>query len=543
MKKIFERLEGIPATFTTGFFAFASLIVIKAFLENFANGSIDGFFTADINLLLHYFVWFSGSFLTLTLLVYLVTKRDILKISKYMLAVHVLIWVTAIIDMAAYRGEHKLSYIYLGVGDLLKNVFTAGINYGGVGLGQMIIIPTIAAITGLYVYYCTRKYARSILGACLIYFGIFAWGAFPSLFRIGYNLFHGRFLANEPAREVGRFFLLSGENSALSFNIVQPQTVQLGTRLQELVQVNLFSQLFFAAVVILFAVWAYLASREKFVLVVGNIRFFGIIHYYLNFLIGLLLAATSPLLNVNWATWLSGAIVAFAYYAAYMYALGVNDISDLQTDKVSNSNRPLPRGKLSNEDLKEFNFAFLILALVAAYLSGIVIFYAVLVAVMASYVYSVQPLRLKRVPFVSTFLIGLASLTAVLSGFYFLHFTKAISSFPLSFAAAILMFHTLWGAVKDLKDREGDRADKVITFANLFSEKGSRLAVSALAVLGYLSVPLVLGIPALIFVSIAAAAVTAWMIFKNRLQNNYPLFFVYYLYTASVIIIVGVVLS
>ncbi|MGE5393048.1 MAG: UbiA family prenyltransferase [Candidatus Saccharibacteria bacterium] len=539
IKRLFSAMEDMPLSFRSGFFAFLGIVVIKAILENFANGSIGGFFTADFDSLLHYLIWFSGSYLSLVLVVYWVSGQDLKKITRFLLALHVLIWITALIDLVAFRGEgHKLSYIYLGVSDLLRNLVTVGLHYGGVGLGQMIIIPLFVLIIALYVYLKTGRLIRALFAGVFSYLMIFAWGAFPSLFKFGYDLLHGHPAFAEASRSVSTFFILSGENSILSFSLPQPQTLLLGTRLQEVVQTGLFSQLFFVAAAVVFGLWAYSMNKERFRLVVGNIRFFGIIHYYLNLLIGLLLATKSPLLNLNWTTWLSGLVLFFSYYAAYMYALGVNDIEDLAIDRVSNSERPLARGRLTEEGLSDFNFGFLVLALTGSYLAGPVVFYAVLVALMASYIYSAPPLRLKRVPFLSTFLIALASLSAVIAGFYFLNFSKAITSLPTVFVFVILIFHVLWGSVKDLKDREGDRADGILTVANLFPERASAWAVAVLAAAGYLAVPLILGVPALVLVSIAAALLSVYLILTSR-RSHYPLFLVYYLYTGAVMVILS----
>ncbi|MGE5298350.1 MAG: UbiA family prenyltransferase [Acidobacteriaceae bacterium] len=522
------RLEQTPMTFIGGVAAFAGIILVKAVLENFANGTITGIVTADLSDLVHYFLWFAGSYLSLVLVTYLFTRQPIAKISAFLLFVHLLIWLTAIIDLVIFQGNaHKLSYIYLGPKDLVSNWLALGSRYSGVGLGQMIIIPAVVVSSMAYCLIKTKALFKTIFVGLFSYTAIFLWGAFPSVAKIILDLLHGKFFLNATNDSVVKFFAESTNNSVLLRNLPSPNLGTLGINPQISIQINLLSELFFVAVAIQLLLWAYFRNKQQFKAVIGNVRFFGITHYYLSIGIGLALAIASPLLVHNWIFWLNLILLFLSFYFAYMFAMGTNDIADLEIDKVTNSDRPLTLNKISKEDLSGFNFAFLILALLAGFLSGPVTFYLVLIAIAISYIYSVNPLRLKRVPVLSTFLIALVSLTAVLAGFYFLNFNHSISDFPLSYLFAILAFHTVWGNIKDLKDREGDRAGGIATFANILDLRSSKKLIALFSAIGYLIVPFLIKEPIMFWLAVPAAAATAVLVMREK-YSHYSVFFVYF---------------
>ena len=95
----------------------------------------------------------------------------------------------------------------------------------------------------------------------------------------------------------------------------------------------------------------------------------------------------------------------------------VNDVFDLEVDKISNPNRSIPSGKLS---VREVLFAAVLsvigswaLVLVLRVLIGTLIIAACTVIAFA---YSVPPLRLRRFPLAPYLTIGTSAPLAFLSG-------------------------------------------------------------------------------------------------------------------------------
>ncbi len=220
-----------------------------------------------------------------------------------------------------------------------------------------------------------------------------------------------------------------------------------------------------------------------------------------------------------------------------MYAMGVNDIADIDIDKISNSGRPLVRGELSVDDVKNANLIFLIWALVGGFLAGYYAMFMVVVALALSHIYSAPPLRIRRFPLLSTFLMSLAFLAVVLAGFYTLSGDKSIGAFPVRYLILIVVGTTLGNNVKDMKDIEGDRAAGIKTIPVLFGEKNGKRVIGTLLALAFLLVPLILGLSGLVVPSFIAALL-AYCFVNRKNYREWPVFVLYFLYIAVVILFV-----
>jgi homogentisate phytyltransferase / homogentisate geranylgeranyltransferase len=531
-KRAISAIEHTSMTFVQGLAAFVCIIVVKIILENFANNTTTGIVVSDVNSMLHYLLWFGGSYLSLVLVNTLVGGIDLVKTSKYLLFVHLLIWLTPIIDLLALKGNApKLGYIYLAPSELFSHFINLGASYKAVSLGQNIVVPLVVLLCAYYVYINSRSILKSVLSALFSYCTVFVWGAFPSIFK----MIHDLFVPQSRGGDVTAFYLQGGGNPILSENLIRATDTLIPQRFLEVIQVNLFSQLFFLTVIVLLTIWTFWFNREHFYSILGNTRSFGIIHYYGTILLGMAAATFSSAISFDWVFVSSFLTLFVSFYSAYMFAVGTNDIADVNIDRVSNADRPLPKNKLTILELQNYNLAFLGIALAGGALVGHIIFYCILVAVSISYIYSLPPLRLKRVPFLATFLIGLASFSAFAAGFYFLNISKAIDDMPIKFVLALLVFHTLWGNVKDIKDREGDKRDGVMTLANIFPLPTAKLVVAIICFVAYLSVPLILEESGLLLPGAIAGTLTAFLIFRKS-YSHYSVFLIYFVYLLFLII-------
>ncbi|HYE22056.1 MAG TPA: UbiA family prenyltransferase [Verrucomicrobiae bacterium] len=538
MKILIERIEKAHASFYNWIAAFFGLVLTRVLLENIANDNIRGVLLSDVQYMLHILLWYAGTYLSLVIVIYLFTFEKIEKASKYVMFVFLLIWLTAIIDLLLFQGDgQRLGYIYETPSNMFRVFLTWFSQFSPMSVGQRIVIPLVVLACGYYVHLKTKKNILTGTAALISCLALFAWGAVPSLFKWFYDLIHA-YGASETRLSVVNFFIDAANNSVHRLNVILPELTYSHSYFMEYLQAVLFSKIFFLLLVILIALWGIAYDKKKFLAVVANVRLFGITHYYLNILIGLLLASSVIGINYDWVFCLSVLVMFLSCYFAYMFAMGVNDISDFEIDKVSNTERPLVQKVLTPEELKNYNLVFLLLALIGASLTGPIAFYMIVVALAVSYIYSAEPLRLKRIPFLATFLIGIATLAMMVMGFFFVNYSKSIEQFPNEIILAVLSFFTLWGNVKDIKDREGDATGGVQTLANFLDMRKSKSLIATLAVTAYMLVPLILQNRELLFFSFFAAVVTSYLIYRKN-YSHYSVFMVYFTYLIFCMLIVS----
>ena len=211
------------------------------------------------------------------------------------------------------------------------------------------------------------------------------------------------------------------------------------------------------------------------------------LHYFLLIALGLFTAIGlehgQPF--ANWIDVLAFCLLLTAYFFAWLFAISVNDVVDIDIDRISNKNRPLVTEKISKKEMQGVGTFFLIWSLVGAYLIGPWAFFSIIMFTAAYYIYSAPPLRLKRVPLVGTFLISLACLSAVTAGFYFASGIQLASAFPARLILIVLLGFTLAANIKDIKDVDGDRAEGIATIPTIFKGHTGKAIVGAMLAIAF----------------------------------------------------------
>jgi 4-hydroxybenzoate polyprenyltransferase len=250
-------------------------------------------------------------------------------------------------------------------------------------------------------------------------------------------------------------------------------------------------------------------------------------HYVILVLLGVWFAFITGLGHFSsWVDVLSLFCLLISWYAVWVFSVNLNDCEDLETDKISNKNRPLVQDIVTKEEMSQSALIFLGVSLLGSWSAGYYPFFMNLIFVAASYVYSMKPLRLKLLPIVSTFLMAIASLASVLAGFFFLSRTKIFYIFPPLAMFGILVFYTLLFNVKDLKDVEGDKAEGSYTIPVIFGEKKGQRIVGLMFALSFLLLPLFFSTSSLYIISLPAAIAGYLLITKFPHKEKY--FFILY---------------
>lgn len=238
--------------------------------------------------------------------------------------------------------------------------------------------------------------------------------------------------------------------------------------------------------------------------------------------VGVTSTSFSPVhLGQIFVTWL-------ACIAGNIYIVGLNQLEDVEIDKINKPHLPIASGEFTREQGNLIVIIAGILALVVASYSSLYLLAMVGVSLLIGTAYSLPPIRLKQFPFWAAVCIFSVRGTIVNLGL-FLHFSWlfkgsqtitptvwALTSFILVFTFAIAIF-------KDIPDMEGDKLYNITTLTlKLGKENVFNLALWVLTIC-YLGM-IVCSFFRLIDVNIIFLLVThliplSWMWFKSRTVN------------------------
>jgi homogentisate phytyltransferase / homogentisate geranylgeranyltransferase len=152
-----------------------------------------------------------------------------------------------------------------------------------------------------------------------------------------------------------------------------------------------------------------------------------------------------------------------------VYIVGLNQLEDIEIDKINKPNLPLASGEFSQKQGQLIVAITGILALAIAFVTGPFLFGMVAISLAIGTAYSLPPIRLKRFPFWAALCIFSVRGTIVNIGL-FLHFSGAslqnIAVPPTVWAltAFILVFTFAIAIFKDIPDMEGDLRYNITTF-------------------------------------------------------------------------------
>lgn len=166
-------------------------------------------------------------------------------------------------------------------------------------------------------------------------------------------------------------------------------------------------------------------------------------------------------------------ILVFAWLACIsgnIYIVGINQIFDIEIDKINKPQLPLAAGKFSLLNAQLIVGTCGILGLAIALSQGLFLSFTVVSSLLIGTAYSVPPLRLKRFPFYASLCI-LSVRGAIVNLGIFLHFQQKLNQevqvtpaiwlltiFVLIFSYAIAIF-------KDMPDTEGDAQYQIATLS------------------------------------------------------------------------------
>lgn len=148
----------------------------------------------------------------------------------------------------------------------------------------------------------------------------------------------------------------------------------------------------------------------------------------------------------------------------------VNDIFDIDSDKINHPNRPLASGRLTYNNAKVLWFFLTLLSFIC---SSFISNYAFLIILGIHVVLIMYSFILKSIPLIGNLVIALLAAAAFIYGAY------AASNFNniLLPAAFAFMINYIREMVKDIQDLGGDMASGVLTFPGKYGIKNTKKVI------------------------------------------------------------------
>ncbi len=197
----------------------------------------------------------------------------------------------------------------------------------------------------------------------------------------------------------------------------------------------------------------------------------------LNLLIAFLsIIAAAALAEASWEQWRTVLLAALTGVFVAAGANAINDYFDVATDSINRPERPIPRGDLTTKQAWVVWAITSAAGLVCSWLTGPYPFGIALVAVALLYLYSHS---LKAKPLAGNLLVAFMTGLAFIFGAVAVGLPEA-GVMPFVFA---FLSNLAREVVKDIEDREGDRASGAATFPIRYGVGKSRLVISIALIL------------------------------------------------------------
>ena len=446
LARILNKISSLPLTIESWALSAVGIILIRIFLEHYSSNEAGRFVLIDASTVIHYISFFIAALLLSMLVLMFFSKKTLKESSAIALFGFMIIWLPPVFDLVVSKGDgYTMHYLFLSFDDLARAFVTFfwstaqdGITYG---IRAEIIIVLIASFAVIYSY--TKSIIKSFLAAFVLYIGIFALVSIPSVL----GLFQGQ--------SIPRFI----ENSLLNSRIINNSSYpdQFGyERVLDIGFNSIMTQVNLAIALLIGILICLIGYKNKLKVLFSNSRPERILHYSMLIVIGTLFGG-GPAFFSSWINILSLVMTVVAFIFAWLVAVCINDIYDKEIDEISNSDRPLPQSLFSDGEFYSISIVFTLISFVAAYASSMYGLFLVLAFSFAYYIYSAEPLRLKRHYITGALIIGFACAVALLSGFFLSNQSKAFLAFPPLLTLMLVVLFGFGSMVRDIKDYEGDK--------------------------------------------------------------------------------------
>lgn len=493
IRKTIIKIEKKPINFWYFFITLVSIIFLRQFLETFSDPD-NSWQILPGQAFIHYSLFFVAIFFSLALVIKIITKEEILKVTKTILIFFPIILAPPIIDLVLSGGEGiNMAYILdQNVKELAKLFFTFFRDQdSGISPGMKIEITLGCLAAALYTYIKKRTIFSSMAALFSTYTITFIYVSLPNIIFL--------------------FWGIEFSNQTLSWKLEQFD--------------RLFTFVYLLITLIQLVLFLFFYNKQKLWSLAKNIRFCRLTHYEAMLFGGIFLS--NILFDYKFETWQLLA-AAISLFLAWLSMVGLNDINDVEIDAISNKKRPLVQKVITIQEYKIITFLQAFLALLFAYTISYQFLIFILIFLIIYTIYSAPPLKLKRFSLLATFLIACATLIVFMAGFS-LPKKEYLIDFPRYIITLILVTFTLSANVKDIKDLDGDKKAGILTIPVIFGEELGKKIIGALVFFSYIFTPLILPrfFPTFLCLSALFGIINYFLITQKHYQEKY-IFFSYF---------------
>jgi 4-hydroxybenzoate polyprenyltransferase len=463
--RIIGRIEDSNAPFAYFIMTFLFATTLRNFLEFFSD--------TDSDLLLSYYFHYDVSYIFLALLIiifiYFMTKTEVVKIAKLVLTSFVILNLAMIFDLIISKGKgFNISYMLPGVHDnIIQRFFTFFGSFTEMGISPGIRIEVAMVLIGILLYFFIKfsshekskesrhptfnPMLKSILCTFITYFIIFVYLAMP-------------ILINFIFRAVGLRFDYSD---------------------------GLLTNIYLAGIFVLGLALAFIKDRKLILAIIMDARPLRSLAYLILIAFGVLLGLKygNGSFQLTAEVILNFLLIAISAILAWVYSVMTNNLTDYDIDAVCNKQRPTVAGKIEIKKYNAVSWLVLVLALVYPASIGFEAFFLILLFIGLYFMYSMPPLRLKRVPLLSKLIIAMNALVLAMLGFFLVNDT--LRGFPSHIIGIFLVGFTLALNFIDLKDYDGDKKAGIKTLPVILGLKQAKLLIGVFFII-LAFIPLVL---------------------------------------------------
>ncbi len=453
--RLVNRIEKGEVPFSLYVFTFLSAITLRNFLE---------YLVAQIHVKrlewdvpVHYALFYISLGLSIVLLLHLMSGEKIEKVARTVSVGFLIIATVPVTDLLLQIiWRYPITYLYMVPErheDILRNFLLFFGDHLGAPPGMRLEIFCAMLFCGLYVFSKTKSIIRAVATGVLLYIIIF-WCYMAIC------------------------YLTEWLENALGLPMDTTDRMMMDAYL-------------FLSLNTLIAL-LYLFKKDFFKAILKDISLSRVLHYSIMAAFGYLIGYNCGGTGFNGLPDFLEAYFLFAAIVfAFLFSTVTNNMADIEIDKISNPKRPTVTGKIPLDIYIRIGFISLFLAIIYSFAAGYMVLFYTLCFICNYFLYSMPPLRLKRVPVLSKAVIGLNSLVIMLAGYTLAG--KDILNFPPGIAAFVFICFTLCSNFIDLKDYRGDMAVGIRTLPVMMGMNKSKLAIGLLFALSYALFPYFFG--------------------------------------------------
>ncbi|MFZ4401895.1 MAG: UbiA family prenyltransferase [Bacteroidales bacterium] len=508
--QLIEKIENSKVPIGNYILTFIFIILIRCFFELISSASYFPLSTA-----LHFIVFTISVCLSLIVLFTFFSKTPVIKVAKIVLIGFVILIFPPLFDLLFSLGNKTVmgyNLLNLEINPFLSFItFFGKYDKIGITLGIKIEICLVLFFSFLYFYYKTN-FLKALLSVFVEYIVLFLFLSTPFLLKPFYSIF--RLYIDYPFHDLDYDF----------------------------VYVFSFLSLLFLCYIF------YKTNKQYFFAIIKDIRLERTLHYIFVFILGIVIARKilfSPFVYNTISFWgFIFSIISIIF--AWLFSVITNNIVDLKIDKISNPLRPSVQKIIPIKKYNQLAVLFLFLSIYTAAIVSWKFVFLVSIFIGGYYLYSIPPLRLKRVLLFSKFIIGFNSLIIFVYGYeYFTLFSTAIKepgnnnifliNFPISMYVVFLIGFSLCSNLIDIKDYEGDKHAKITTLPGVLGFRLSKIITGVFFLLFYLL--LYFKIPKLeYYIPLCFIGLFQLFLFIRK-KHNEKLIFLAYLFSLIIVII------